>query len=236
MDTIGKLPPRLALLASLVPAGAKVADVGTDHGLLPVWLLEKNIACSAVATDIRPGPLSHAEALRREKGLDQMRCILCDGLEGVSCGDADTIIIAGMGGENIAGILSRAPWTAQGSLLLLQPMSRPEELRRALEKMRIEIRAERLVEDTGRIYSVIAASAGEPVRLSPAEYYTGAYDLVCRERLFLPMLDILEKKTASSIQGLERSGRSDGEERLRHLRQVKAGIEDMRRKYNAQGR
>lgn len=223
------------MLASLVPHGAKVADVGTDHGLLPVWLLENHIAVSAVATDIRSGPLSHAERLRCDRGLDNMRCFLCDGLTDVSSDDADTVIIAGMGGENISGILSRAPWTAQGTLLLLQPMSRPEELRRALGEMGIRIGEEHLVEDTGRIYSVIVASAGDPVPLSETELYTGAYDLISGEALFLPMLEALERKTDSAIHGLERAERSDGKERLLHLCRIKTGIEDMRRRYNAQG-
>ena len=94
--------------------------------------MQNGVAVSAVATDIRPGPLSRAEALRRELGIASMRCVLCDGLEGVAPHEADTVIVAGMGGENIAEILYKAPWTASETLLLLQPMSRPEALREAL--------------------------------------------------------------------------------------------------------
>lgn len=235
MDNTVKLPPRLAFLASLVPKGAKVADVGTDHGLLPVWLLENGIAASAVATDIRPGPLSHAENLRRERGLSGMRCILCDGLQEIEPSEADTVIIAGMGGENIAGILRRAPWTRSETLLLLQPMSKPEELRKALEEMQIRIIGEHLVEDTGRIYPVLMAAGGEPDTLTEAEYYTGAYDLVYKEALFLPMLTSLEKKTTAAVQGLEKSKDAFDGERIIHLRRVSAEIEMMRRKYYAEG-
>lgn len=230
----GKLPPRLSLIASLVPAGAHVADVGTDHGLLPVWLLENGVALSAVATDIRPGPLSRAENLRRERELKAMRCVLCDGLEGVAPGEADTVIIAGMGGENIAGILQRAPWCAGNTLLLLQPMSRPEELRRSLMDLGIAIEKERLVRDSGRIYPVIQARGGAVTRLSPAEEYTGRYMLVSGEELFLPMLDGLEKKLEAAIRGLERTEKADGERRHEQLSGLLEGVREMRRRKHAE--
>lgn len=230
----GNLPPRLALIASMVPVGAHVADVGTDHGLLPAWLLGQGIAVSAIATDIRPGPLSRAEALRRERSLDAMRCILCDGLEGIESFEADTVIIAGMGGENIAGIIHRAPWACQGKLLLLQPMSRPEVLRHSLTDMGVAILEETLVRDSGRIYPVIRAQGGTPRRLSPAEEYTGQYELVYREELFLPMLDGLEKKTETAISGLQKKKNAAEEDRLAHLLVIREGLRAMRRRKNAE--
>ena len=120
-----ELTPRLRSVAQLVPQGAKFADIGTDHAYLPVWLLQRGIITKALACDLRQGPLDRARATAEKYGLtEQMDFRLCDGLAGVRPGEADTIAIAGMGGETIAAILSAAPWTwREDCLLLLQPMS-----------------------------------------------------------------------------------------------------------------
>ena len=216
-----------------MPAGARIADVGTDHGLLPLWLLENGIAVSAVATDIRPGPLSRAEQHRRERGVTAMRCVLCDGLEKVAPEEADTVIIAGMGGENMAQILQNAPWTAAGALLLLQPMTHPEILRAALHRMGIRITGEHLVLDSGRIYPVISANSGADEEYLPGELYMGRYKLVSGEALFPDALESWRRKTDEVIAGLERSRKPDDLPRLNHMRAVRRDLEEMRRMYDA---
>ena len=122
-----ELQPRLQLLAELVPDGAKLADVGTDHGYLPVALLQQGKIQRAIATDIGEEPLQHARRTAEEYGLSEsVDFRLCDGLNGMMPDEADTIVIAGMGGETIIEILKNAPWTRQKTLLL-QPMTKPEE-------------------------------------------------------------------------------------------------------------
>ena len=165
-----KLPPRLAALAELVPEGARLADVGTDHGLLPIRLLQEGRLRSATAADLRPGPLSRARANAEACGVSNLRFLLCDGLAGFSPGDADTVVIAGMGGETIASILTAAPWACERCTLLLQPMSRPEVLRRAFPALSLRIGQERLVSDADKIYSVILARHGEPLVLSESGF------------------------------------------------------------------
>jgi tRNA (adenine22-N1)-methyltransferase len=221
----------LALIAGLVPFGSHLADVGTDHGLLPIHLLLDGQIESAVATDLRPGPLSAAMANAAAAGAVHIRFCLCDGLSGVSPDDADTIVIAGMGGENIAQILRNAPWAQRDRLLLLQPMSRPEMLRRALEDMCIRIDEEHIVSDSGRLYPVILARGGLPDRLSPAEYYIGKYDLVSRESLFLPFLTQWEGKIDAALAGLSKSGKEQDISRAEELRTVREGFRRMRCDY-----
>ena len=171
-----ELTPRLGLLASWVRPGAKLADVGTDHAYLPVWLMLHGGVSSAIASDLRSGPLQrareNAEAWGVTKRLDLR---LCDGLSGIGPEECDTVVIAGMGGENIAAILRAAPWACRNALCILQPMSRPEELRTALPSLGLTIRAERLVRDAGRLYSVLAVRAGAPEALSAGELYCGKY-------------------------------------------------------------
>ena len=126
------LSPRLAALAALVPAGARLADVGTDHAYLPVWLLLRGKIRGAIASDVNPGPLDRGRETARAYGVeDKIDIRRCDGLAGLTAGEADTIVIAGMGGDLIARILAQAPWTREVALLL-QPMSSQEDLRQWL--------------------------------------------------------------------------------------------------------
>ena len=119
-----ELPPRLRLIAGWVPEGAYLADVGTDHAYLPNWLRLRGTIRRAVASDLRPGPLERAKATGKLYGTDNIEYRLCSGLSGIRPTEADTIVIAGMGGETILSILKDAPWTADGQhTLLLQPQT-----------------------------------------------------------------------------------------------------------------
>ena len=100
------LTPRLQTIADRVPKGAGFADIGTDHGHLPLWLLETDVLQTAIACDLREGPLEHARENARFHGLSERVCFrLAAGLDAVRAEECDTISIAGMGGETIAGIL-----------------------------------------------------------------------------------------------------------------------------------
>ena len=128
MDRTFKLPPRLAAIAALVPDGARLADIGTDHALLPIRLLLDGKIQSAIAADIRPGPLSRAKENACAAMVTNLSCVLCDGLTGISPDSVDTVVIAGMGGETICTILAAAPWLREGRRLILQPQSKAAEL------------------------------------------------------------------------------------------------------------
>ena len=169
------LQPRLRLLADLVPQGARLADIGTDHGYLPVYLLQKGRIISAIAADIGQAPLDHARRTAQQYGVtDGLRFLCCDGLQGIGPEDADTVVIAGMGGETIRHILSQAPWTKAGNtLLLLQPMTKQEDLRRWLNENGYAQSAERLVRDKDYLYPVFTVSA-ESSRPFPRARFTAA--------------------------------------------------------------
>ena len=132
-----ELSPRLRLAADLVPEGARLADVGTDHAYLPACLLMEGKIPSAIAADLREGPLSRARETAAEYGCgDRMAFRLCDGLSGIRPEKTDAVVIAGMGGETIAQILEAAPWVRTRKIpLVLQPMSSIPELRQRLEKV-----------------------------------------------------------------------------------------------------
>lgn len=196
------LSPRLKLIASLVPYGSVPVDVGTDHGYIPAWLLKHGVVSRCLATDINKGPLASAERTLADAGVrDRCELILCDGLAGCTEGCADVVIIAGMGGDNISGILERAPWTRDCELIILQPMSKAEKLRSWLCVNGYGIFDERLVMDSGKIYPVICARrAEETCSLSEAEKHTGALELVLKEAIFEDFLNELILKYERAVE------------------------------------
>ena len=98
MDHI-RLSPRLQMVADIVPPCTCVADIGTDHGYLPVWLLQNGIAETAIAADIHAGPLANARQSAHAYDLtERFRFVLADGLQFPDAKDADVITVAGMGG------------------------------------------------------------------------------------------------------------------------------------------
>ena len=161
------LTPRLACIAALIPRGARLADIGTDHGKLPVSLLLSGRVAAAIGSDIRQGPLDHAARNAAEHGVAQpLR--LAAGLEAVRPEECDTVSIAGMGGQTIADILAAAPWTGDGEhLLLLQPMTMVYELRQWLWAHGYMIECETVCREERRYYVVLSVRGGGPVRVVP---------------------------------------------------------------------
>ncbi|MBR0311661.1 MAG: SAM-dependent methyltransferase [Oscillospiraceae bacterium] len=168
-----RLQPRLQCLADCVPRGTRLADVGTDHGYLPVWLLRHGRIASAIASDINAEPLAHARRTAVGYGVS-LDLRLCAGLDAIAPDEVDTVAIAGMGGETIIAILSAAAWDWRGKTLLLQPMTKAELLRRWLAEHGFRIASERLVRDKGTIYPVLAVEAGQSAPPTGAEAWCGA--------------------------------------------------------------
>ena len=163
------LQPRLQLLSELIPENARLADIGTDHGYLPVALIQQGKIQSAIASDIGEEPLEHAKRTAEEYGISGIDFRLCSGLDGISPKEADTVVIAGMGGETMISILSAAPWTRENMLLLLQPMTKIEDLRRWLGENGYDFEKERLVWDKGNLYPIFVVRGGQARKLSAVE-------------------------------------------------------------------
>ncbi|MEA4833099.1 hypothetical protein SDC9_109179 [bioreactor metagenome] len=202
---------RLAACARLVSKCRVFADVGTDHALLPAYLLSSGCAGSAVISDINPGPLSAGITTLTERGLDKNAiAVLCDGLSGVMGYRPDVIVIAGMGGETIAEILSRA--ISSGSLkpdktsFVLQPMTKAERLRQYLYRSGFFIEAEELASEDGRIYVVVLCTYdGIKRECSEVEAYIGA-SAARRDALALKYFLKLKKAAARRADGLAGAG------------------------------
>ncbi|MBQ9392746.1 MAG: SAM-dependent methyltransferase [Oscillospiraceae bacterium] len=216
------LQPRLRHLAELVPVGARLADVGTDHGYLPVWLLLHGRIRSAIASDINALPLRHAvstaEACGVTDGIDFRHCA---GLSGIAPQEVDTVVIAGMGGETIARILEDAPWTRTPELLLLlQPMTKVEFLRNWLCVKGYAFTGESLVEDKGFLYPVLQLRYGAPSALTPAQCYGGV--MLEKAPLWGEYLTRQLRRLDVRLAGLRRGGASQELEETAALRQALA--------------
>ncbi|WP_312942448.1 class I SAM-dependent methyltransferase [Oscillibacter sp.] len=218
-----ELSTRLHLLADWVPQGAALVDVGTDHAYLPVRLALEGRLRFAIACDLRPGPLSRGQDTARRFGvLEQIDFRLCDGLAGVGAKEVDTVVIAGMGGENIVSILAAAPWTADSNhILLLQPQSRAEELRAFLIANGYAICREQLVEDRGTIYPVLKVRPGHQDPY-PGQIYGGAHLMGDPLGGRYLVEQILRLQTA--VAGLNRGSGPETSEKADRLRDVIASL------------
>ena len=199
-----QLQPRLQCIASLVPQGARLADVGTDHGYLPVWLLQHGRIESAIASDINALPLDHARATAREYGVtERMDFRLCPGLAKIKAEECDAIAIAGMGGETILGILEAAPWTHEDvHTLILQPQSAGQALRQYLAEHGFAIEREALAKDGHFFYTVLRAKKGHMTPLSPGQQYASPQLLRADGPLLVPYLARIETALAGTVLGL----------------------------------
>lgn len=207
MKRLFALSPRLQAIADLVPSGTRLADIGTDHGRLPVWLIRQGIITGAVASDLRPGPLGKAQALaRRWEVADRLSFRLCDGLAKIAPDEAQTVVIAGMGGETIADILERTFWSRDsGHRYILQPMSGQDGLRRYLSAHGFAIRREVLVEEGEALYVILLAQPGEMAPLTEGEIWVGRQERGMESPLRGRYLAQEVKKLHRAVEGLERS-------------------------------
>jgi tRNA (adenine22-N1)-methyltransferase len=201
-------------------------------GRLPVWLLQNGRIASALAADIRPGPLESARRTAAEAGVYGIRFLLCDGLEGVGPDEADTVVIAGMGGDNITEILRRAPWVGEGVLLLLQPMTKAEELGAAFRCSALPCSTRCWPPKAAGCTRSSPSGVGDlqPIRRGSS---TPAFARKSPPTRFFPRrLEELISQTAAALAGMERAPSRDFD-RLSRLRRAYADFIDMREKARA---
>lgn len=162
MKDIVRLGPRLQAAANMICRAGTVLDVGCDHGKLAAALLAQGRAARVIAMDISAPSLEKARLLAARHGLEgRMETRLSDGLRAAAPGEAEAIVLAGMGGELMMSILSACPDTVRAArLIVLQPMSGIEELRRYIAGSCLGITDEVLALETGRIYQILALRPG----------------------------------------------------------------------------
>lgn len=151
------LSKRLELISQLVPENSIVADVGTDHGYIPIYCVKNNISPSALAMDINQGPLLSAQKNIQKYGLEsKITTRISNGLENLKKGEADVIVIAGMGGLLIMDIIDRGEDViTPDTLLILQPMLAVKELREFLYNRGFSVLGEYVCREDNKFYNVL---------------------------------------------------------------------------------
>lgn len=220
-----RLSVRLLTVAGFVRQGSRIADIGTDHGYIPVYLAQTGKIRSALAMDVRTGPLerarAHIEEYKRRAGrgaagLDGTSHIetcpietrLSDGLKELGPGEADTVIIAGMGGELIMKILEegRHVWECTDHFIL-SPQSGLDKVRRYLAEQGFAIRDEAMVKDEGKYYTVMSVTRGEMRYESQAHYL---YGRILIEKKDSTLREFLDKEAHRIERIIESLGEQEG--------------------------
>lgn len=212
------LGARLQLCASMVRPGSRLADIGTDHAYLPIWLAKQGMVSGAIAADIKVGPLQKAQwNIQRYHVENLVSARLSDGVDAVFPWEADDLVIAGMGGEQMIHIIDAAPWLKDAKKhLILQPMTSVESLRIYLAEQGFAVLREQAVQEDGHIYSAFL------VCYSPGEVRADAfYPYIGRLRPITPdnraYIENKVRNLEKRAGGLERSGNRQEAEPLRAL-------------------
>ena len=188
-----ELSRRLMTVAGGVTKGNRLADIGTDHGYIPIYLVQEGVCPSAIAMDVNQGPLDRADAHIREYGLsDKIGTRLSNGLEKLDPSEADSIVIAGMGGALMTDILTRGIHVVNaGKEFILQPQSEIFKVRHFLHDNGYAIVKEQIVKEEGKYYFIIKALPGQQQYEEEFLYEYG--ECLLREKSPL-MLEYLERE------------------------------------------
>ncbi len=208
---MNKLSDRLETIIGMVPEtkGGVVADVGTDHGFVPIRLVLDGKAGHALAMDVRPGPLARARGHIRACGLEaEIETRLGDGLEGLNPGEAEGVVIAGMGGDLMLRILQRGGHV-RGSIRwwVLSPQSELGAFRHGLEALGIKICEERMVAEDGKFYTVMLARPGAMHYDREYQYRYGARLIEEKSPVLKAFLEKEQKQLRAVLGHLKIQGR-----------------------------
>lgn len=201
------LTPRLSLIASCVRQGCRVADIGTDHAYIPVYLVKNGISPFAYACDIGKGPLFNAKStVLAENAQDKVKLVLSDGLDGLENGCAEDIIIAGMGGEIIADIIRRAEWLMNNRFrLILQPMTMHHVLRKALNDMGFSPLGDMYCMEGKRFYTVMPYMFTDEKLCSDSAFFYCGTAFESTSPLAHEYINRQKQKLASQLDGMKNS-------------------------------
>lgn len=217
------LSKRLTALANMVTDGNRLADIGTDHGYIPIYLCQTGKIPSALAMDIGKGPLQQAQTHIAEHGLSkQIKTRLSDGMAALQFGEADTILIAGMGGGLVMKILSEGAEKLTGKEeLILQPQSEIALVREFLRVRNFQILNEDMILEDGKYYPMMKVSqqkAAEQTKILPQEV-ADAFGPVLLQKRHPVLKEWLERELRTTNSVIEQLSAQPDHERIRNRMQ-----------------
>lgn len=232
-----KLSSRLQAIADFIPSNTIVADIGTDHGYIPAYLIQNKIAKRVIATDLSENSLQKTIHLIKELDLENYIDVrLGDGLEVIKPFEVDTVIISGMGGLLIRDILDKDRHKRDSiTHFILQPNIASDELRKYLYDNSFTILGEKLIKEDGKFYEIIYAKKGKSYVKDPIYYEIGEKLILNKDPLLREyinhkidvfkhiMQEIRDKTTEKS-----RARYEEVEGEIKQLKEVLAKIEGNR--------
>ncbi|MPQ69669.1 tRNA (adenine-N(1))-methyltransferase [Pseudomonas sp. MWU12-2323] len=221
---------RLERVAAQVPAGARLADIGSDHGYLPVALMRRGVIAAAVAGEVALTPFHAAERTVRENDLEQRISVrLANGLTAIEPGDGITAIsICGMGGETIRDILESGKAQLSGQeRLILQPNGGEQPLRQWLMENDYGILCEELLRENRFDYEIIVAERVGPVMYSAEELYFGPLQMQARSPVFLAKWQRVLREKQKTLTNFDRARQAVPEEKVQDLAQQARWITEL---------
>lgn len=231
MNKLPKLSNRLQAIADMVPYNSAVADIGTDHAYIPIYLVNKGISSIAYASDIKTGPILRAEAeIKRFGAQDRVETRIGGGLNSIKCGEADTVVIAGMGGILISNILNQSKDVlSQVTVLILQPMTAVYELRKYLFENSYTIADEILVKEDGKLYTIIKAVHGTEDAVNEIQLHIGKRLIEKKDSLLPELLSRNIIRLNKRINGLSVAKHTENREsKLKACRALLSQMEELK--------
>jgi tRNA (adenine22-N1)-methyltransferase len=224
------LSVRLERVAAHVPAEARLADIGSDHGYLPVALMRRGAIAAAVAGEVALTPFNAAQRTVRENDLDQRITVrLADGLAAIEPGDGITAIsICGMGGETIRDILNSGKAQLSGQeRLVLQPNGGEQPLRQWLMENGYRILSEEVLRENRFYYEIIVAERAGPVMYSAEELYFGPLQMQARTPAFLAKWQRMLREKQKTLTHFARARQALPEEKVQDIAQQARWITEL---------
>jgi len=216
------LSMRLERVAANVPAGARLADIGSDHGYLPVALMRRGAIAAAVAGEVAATPFHAAERTVRDNALQQHISVrLADGLAAIEPADAITAIsLCGMGGETIRDILDsgRAHLSGQ-ERLILQPNGGEQPLRQWLMDNGYRIVREELLQENRFYYEIIVAERAEPLIYTAQQLYFGPLQMQARSPQFLGKWQRMLRQKHKTLASFEQARQAVPQHKVQEIEQ-----------------
>ncbi|UUY07037.1 tRNA (adenine(22)-N(1))-methyltransferase TrmK [Pseudomonas sp. J452] len=225
-----RLSERLERVAAHVPAGARLADIGSDHGYLLVALMKRGVIAAAVAGEVAVTPFHAAQRSVRENGLSQRISVrLANGLAAIEPADGITAIsLCGMGGETIRDILDRDQARLSGEeRLILQPNGGEQPLRQWLMDNGYRILGEEVLRENRFNYEIIVAERNGPVLYSAQELYFGPLQLQQRSSAFLAKWQRLLRLKQRTLTHFAQARQAVPEEQVQALTQQVGWISEL---------
>ncbi|MBC3248344.1 tRNA (adenine(22)-N(1))-methyltransferase [Pseudomonas lurida] len=215
---------RLERVGANIPMGARLADIGSDHGYLPVALMRRGVIASAVAGEVATTPFYAAQRTVRDNGLEQQITVrLADGLAAIEPHDGITAIsVCGMGGETIRDILESGKMHLSGQeRLILQPNGGEQPLRQWLMDNGYSIVSEELLRENRFYYEIIVAERAGPVAYTAEQLYFGPLQMQARSPAFIGKWQRLLRQRQKTLASLEQARQAVPEQKVQEMaRQV----------------